>query len=260
LKTRFKDPGWLAITGLFLGLLVLFGLFMQVKSCMGDGKIPQSTASKAGRFHLKGPNVVRKSGRALKNGMKDLGPLDFGNQKDAKAAYRPPAPPLPGKGEPGGQTWKGVAPIPEIPGEWCSVQDQFLGEDTLSTLIQFSRDPQKMGGFEDQGEVWVGVLEAFDIAHIQFERLATYTPNQECLEWTRVDFEFTMAFQELLNHESEEVRFQLRRFEKQFTKLWMLEWLNEDPCQPLIRLNDQHILVKNPHTKLETHSFRCGSG
>jgi hypothetical protein len=259
LQRKFRDPGWLAIVGLFLGLLFLFFLLMQVRSCVMEGKIPQTTASKQGRFHLKGPQVIRKSGNALKNSLKDLGPLDFGNQKDAKAAYRQPVPPIPGKGEPGGETWKGVEPIPEIPGAWCSIQDQALGENTLSTLIHFSRSEQRPGGFYDQGEVWVGVLEAFDVAHIQFERIATYTPSQECLEWTQSDFEFTMAFQELLNHESEEVRFQLRRFEKQFSKLWRLEWLNEDPCQPLERINADHILVTNPHTKLKTHSFRCGS-
>ena len=258
-KNKRQDPGWMAIGGLFLGLLALFVLLLQFRSCVREGKIPQATASKEGRFHLKGPQVVRKAGTALKTGMKDLGPLDFGNQKDSKAAYRPPSPPLPGKSEAGGQTWKATQPLPAVPGDWCSIQDQDLGERTLSTLTQFTRSEEGPGGFQDQGEAWVGVLDAFDIAHIRFERIVTYTPEQECLEWIMSDFEFTMTFQEILNHESDEVRFQMRRFEKQFTKLWKLEWLNEDPCQPLKRLNEEHIVVKNPHTKLETHSFRCSS-
>jgi hypothetical protein len=256
-RNRRQDPGWTAIGGVLLGLLGLFILLLQVQSCTRTGKIPQATASKEGRFHLKGPQVVRKAQATLKTGMKDLGPLDFGNQKDSKAAYRPPSPPIPGKGEPGGQSWKATEPVPELSGEWCSVQDQDLGERTLSTLTQFTRGEERQGGFQDHGEAWVGVLDAFDIAHIRFERNATYTAKQECLEWVSSELEFTMAFQEILNHESEEVRLQMRRFQKYFSKLWKLEWLNEDPCQPMKRLNREHIVVKNPHTKLVTHSFRC---
>ena len=226
-----------------------------------EGKIPQPPAAKEGRFHLRGPQVGRKASKALEKGIQSLGPLDFGNRPDDKAANRADPPPTatPGEGNSPQEkgSWDGAGALPELPGDWCSIRDEVIGEKTLTTLTNFTRGDEGAGGFEDQGEIWIGILEAFDIARVEFQRIATYTPDEECLEWTQSELEFTLSFQELLNHDSEEVRAQMRSFEKHFSKLWKLEWLNEDPCQPMKHLGKDRILVKNRHTALETISFRC---
>jgi hypothetical protein len=244
--------------GMLAAMVLLYFVMLQTQSlCVMEGKIPQPPAAKKGKFHLRGPQVSRKASKALEMGVKSLGPLDFGIKKEDKAANRSPPPAMPGEGEEGAETWKGVGPLPAVPGTWCSIQDQEIGDNTLSTVANFTRGEETPGGFEDRGEIWVGFVGAFDIAHIEFQRFATYTGKKECLEWTSAELQFTLSFQELLNNESDEARFQMRRFQKQFTKLWRLEWLNEDPCQPVERLSAEHILVKNAHTDLETHSFRC---
>jgi len=244
--------------GVIFAMVGLFFVLVQSKSmCAMEGKIPQPPAAKKGQFHLRGPQVGRKASKALEMGVRSLGPLDFGTKKDDKAANRAPPPELPSPSEEGGEPWSGSGPLPSLPGDWCSIQDQEISEKTLTTLASYTRGEEGPGGFEDSGEIWIGVLEGFDIAHIQFQRIATYTSDQECLEWTQSDLEFTLSFQELLNHESDEVRYQMRRFQKHFSKLWRLEWLNEDPCQPMTKLSAEHILVKNAHTDLVTHSFRC---
>ena len=226
-----------------------------------EGKIPQPPAAKEGRFHLRGPQVGRKASKALEMGVQSLGPLDFGNRPDDKAANRPDPPPPPAQGEASESEsgWNGSGPLPALPGDWCSILDQDIGGKTLTTLANYTRGEQGPGGFQDRGEIWVGILEAFDIAHVEFRRTATYTSEEECLEWTHSELEFTLSFQELLNHENEEVRTQMRLFEKHFSKLWKLEWLNEDPCQPMKHLGKERILVTNRHTDQETVSFRCQS-
>ena len=68
-KKKNSDPGWPMIFGV-LGALILF-LFaaLQTRSLCGfDGKIPQPPTSKAGQFHLQGPQIGRKASKALEKG------------------------------------------------------------------------------------------------------------------------------------------------------------------------------------------------
>ena len=260
-KKTNSDPGWPVIFGVFGALMLLFFVALQTRSLCGfDGKIPQPPSSKVGTFHLQGPQVGKKASKALEKGLLSLGPQDFRNKPLDRAANRPPPPeaPTPSEGE-GGDDDSPIddSTLSELPGNWCSIQDQELGEKTLSTVGNFDRSEPSPGGFQDSGEIWVGILEAFDIARVEFERIATYPENLECLEWTRADLEFTLSFQELLNHNDETVRKQMRKFEKHFSKIWKLEMLNEDPCQPTDQVTADHVIITNPHTELRTHSFRC---
>ena len=264
-KARKKgtDPGWPLILAVLVAMMMLFAVAFQSRSlCAFEGKIPQPPAAKDGRFHLRGPQIGRKASKALEQGIQSLGPLDFKNKPQDKAANRPPPPEPPeSQGDASGSGSADDAPEPppldELPGNWCSIQDQEIGEKTLTTVGTFDRSEPGPGGFEDKGEIWVGILEAFDIARIRFERIATYPKEQECLEWMQAELEFTLSFQELLNHQTQSVRVQMRRFETHFSKIWKLEWLNEDPCQPAEHVNADHVIVTNPHTELRTHSFRC---
>jgi hypothetical protein len=259
-KTTKSDPGWPMIFGVLGALMLFFFVALQTRSlCAFDGKIPQPPNSKAGQFQLQGPQIGRKASKALERGILSLGPEEFQNKPKDTAANRPPPPPSPPANEGSESESAAVteSTLNELPGNWCSIQDQEVGEKTLTTVGNFDRSEPSPGGFQDTGEIWVGILEAFDIARIRFERIATYPEKTECLEWTKADLEFTLAFQELLNHETENVRVQMRKFEKHFSKIWRLEWLNEDPCQPTEQVNADHVIITNPNTNLRTHSFRC---
>ena len=224
-----------------------------------EGKIPQATGSKAGQFHFRGDQLGQEAKKSLAISVQAIGPLDFPKNEKNKAANRKAGPARPNGQAAEKANWDGEGPLPHLPGDWCSIQDEPIGDKTLTTVANFTRGEEGLGGFSDEGTIWVGILEAFDIGRIDFKRTATYDKEHgECLEWVESKLTFTLAFNEWLTQEKDVATHQqIQRFEETFMKMWKPENLNEVPCQPMEHLSKEHILVKNPTTDIETHTFRC---
>jgi len=248
------------IGGAIIAMGLLFVLLAQSRSlCAMEGKIPKATGSKAGQFHFRGDQLGQKAKKSLAVGIQAIGPLDFPKNEKNKAANRKAGPARPSGKAAEQQNWKGDGPLPRLPGDWCSITDEPIGDKTLTTVANFTRGEEGPGGFSDEGTIWVGIIEAFDIARIDFQRTATYDKEHgQCLEWIESKLTFTLAFNEWLTQEQDVTAHKaIQRFEENFMKMWKPESLNEVPCQPMEYLSKEHILVKDEKSEIETHTFRC---